>query len=169
MCSRFPHPDVKGFRPVFNQYMPQLHQDTIEWIRSMWPGKLILKGVLDVEDAKIAARTGCDAVVVSNHGGRQLDGAPSAISVLPRIADAIGDRTEVWMDSGVRSGQDILRSIALGAKACLIGKSWLYGLAAGGEEGVTKAIEILRKELDVSMALCGIRDVRAIDKSVLAS
>lgn len=166
-------PDAKSLTTlsqwIAGQFDPSLSWKDVEWIRNIWPGKLILKGVLDVEDAKLAARTGCDAVVVSNHGGRQLDGAPSAISALPRIADAIGHRTEVWMDSGIRSGQDMMRSIALGARACLIGKSWLYGLAAGGEAGVAKAIDILRRELDVSMALCGIRDVRAIDRSVLAS
>jgi L-lactate dehydrogenase (cytochrome) len=165
-------PDAKSLTTlsqwIAGQFDASLSWKDVEWIRSIWPGKLILKGVLDVEDAKIAAGTGADAVVVSNHGGRQLDGAKSSISVLPQIAEAIGDRTEVWFDSGIRSGQDMLRGLALGAKGCLIGKSWLYGLGAGGEAGVRKALEILRKELDVSMALCGIKDVRQVDRSVLA-
>mgnify|MGYP002382333041 CR=1 FL=1 len=153
---------------IAGQFDPSLNWNDVQWIRSLWPGKLILKGVLDVEDARIAASTGADAIVVSNHGGRQLDGAPSSISVLPDIVAAVGDKTEVWFDSGIRSGQDMMRALARGAHACLIGKSWLYGLGAAGEEGVRKALEILRKELDVSMALCGVKDVRNIDSSVIA-
>ena len=139
----------------------------VEWVRSLWPGKLILKGVLDEEDAKIAASTGADAVVVSNHGGRQLDGARSSISALPGIVQAIGDKTEILFDGGVQSGQDILKAVALGARGCLMGKAFLYGLAAMGEAGVTKALEIMRKELDISMALTGTGDIRKVDRSSL--
>src|SRR5205807_5386658 len=125
-----------------------------------WPGKLILKGVLDVEDAKIASKTGASALVVSNHGGRQLDGAPSTISMLPKIADTVGSDIEVMFDGGIRSGQDVLRALALGARSCLIGRAYLYGLGSAGEAGVTQAIKFIRNELDVSMALCGVRHVR---------
>jgi L-lactate dehydrogenase (cytochrome) len=152
---------------IAGQFDPSLSWKDVEWIRRIWPGKLILKGVLDVEDAVIAAGLGADAMVVSNHGGRQLDGAPSSISVLPSIADAVGDKTEIMFDGGVRSGQDVLKALALGAKSCLIGKAWLYGLAAGGERGVTQALEIIRKELDVSMALTGTKDVRHVTADVL--
>jgi L-lactate dehydrogenase (cytochrome) len=136
-------------------------------VRSIWPGKLILKGVLDEDDAKIAASTGADAVVVSNHGGRQLDGAQSSISALPGIVQAIGDKTEILFDGGVQSGQDILKAVALGARGCLMGKAFLYGLAAMGEAGVTKALEIMRKELDISMALTGTGDITKVDRSSL--
>src|SRR6476660_2258956 len=133
-------------------------------IRGLWPGKLILKGILDVEDARIAAKTGAGALVVSNHGGRQLDGAPSSIAALPKVVDAVGDVIEVMFDSGIRSGQDVLRALAYGARACLIGRSYVYGLGAGGEAGVTAAIDILARELDVTMALCGMERVRDIDR-----
>ncbi|MBO1074260.1 alpha-hydroxy acid oxidase [Roseomonas marmotae] len=149
------------------QFDPSLSWKDVEWIRSIWPGKLILKGVLDVDDARIAASVGADAMVVSNHGGRQLDGAPSSISILPSIVEAVGDKTEIMFDGGVRSGQDVLKAMALGAKSCLIGKAWLYALAAGGQRGVTQALEIIRKELDVSMALTGTRDVRKVTAEVL--
>ncbi|MDF2996335.1 MAG: hypothetical protein K0R27_1972 [Xanthobacteraceae bacterium] len=152
---------------IAGQFDPSLSWKDVEWVRSLWPGKLILKGVLDVEDAKIAATSGADAIVVSNHGGRQLDGARSTISALPKVVEAVGDKTEVLFDSGVQSGQDILKALAHGAKGCLMGKAFLYGLAAGGQAGVTKAIEIMAKELDVSMALTGTKDVRTVDKSVL--
>ena len=152
---------------IAGQFDPSLSWKDVEWIRSIWPGKLILKGVLDVDDARIAASMGADAMVVSNHGGRQLDGAPSSISVLPSIVDAVGDQTEIMMDGGVRSGQDVLKALALGAKSCLIGKAWLYGLAAGGQQGVTQALEVIRKELDISMALTGTRDVREVTSEVL--
>jgi L-lactate dehydrogenase (cytochrome) len=152
---------------IAGQFDPSLSWKDVEWIRRIWPGKLILKGVLDVDDARIAATCGADAMVVSNHGGRQLDGAPSSISVLPSIVDAVGDKTEIMFDGGVRSGQDVLKALALGAKSCLIGKAWLYGLAAGGEKGVTQALEIIRKELDVSMALTGTKDVRDVTANVL--
>jgi L-lactate dehydrogenase (cytochrome) len=140
----------------------------VEWIRSLWPGKLIIKGVLDVDDARTAAKTGANAIVVSNHGGRQLDGASSSISALPAIADAIGADTEILFDGGIRSGQDVVRALALGARSCLIGRSYIYGLGAGGQAGVTKAIEIIRDELDVTMALCGVSRVRDIDRRVIA-
>ncbi|RKK03554.1 L-lactate dehydrogenase [Pseudoroseomonas wenyumeiae] len=152
---------------IAGQFDPSLSWKDVEWIRSIWPGKLILKGVLDVDDARIAASMGADAMVVSNHGGRQLDGAPSSISVLPSIVEAVGDQTEIMMDGGVRSGQDVLKALALGAKSCLIGKAWLYGLAAGGQQGVTQALEVIRKELDISMALTGTRDVREVTSEVL--
>ena len=122
----------------------------VEWIASLWPGKLILKGILDVEDARIAAKTGAAALVVSNHGGRQLDGAPSSISALPAIAEAVGSRIEVLFDGGIRSGQDVMRALALGARACLIGRAYVYGLGAGGQAGVARAIEIIRNELDIT-------------------
>jgi L-lactate dehydrogenase (cytochrome) len=150
-----------------SQFDPTLNWDDVAWIRSIWPGKLILKGVLDVGDAQKAAATGADAVVVSNHGGRQLDGAPSAISTLPRIVDAIGNQTEVLFDSGVRSGQDVMRALALGAKGCLIGRAFLYGLGAAGEAGVAKSIDIIGKELDISMALTGRRTIADIDGTVI--
>ena len=137
------------------------------WIRSLWPGKLIIKGVLDVGDARAAAATGADAIVVSNHGGRQLDGAPSSISALPRIVDAVGSDTEILFDGGVRSGQDVLRALALGARACMIGRAFLYGLGAGGEAGVAKTIDIIAKELSVSMALTGRRTIAEIDDTVI--
>ncbi|HET9903239.1 MAG TPA: alpha-hydroxy acid oxidase, partial [Xanthobacteraceae bacterium] len=151
-----------------SQFDPTLCWKDVEWIRDHWGGKLIIKGVLDVEDARIAAKTGAQAIVVSNHGGRQLDGAPSSISVLPRIADAVGNDLEVLFDSGVQSGQDVLRALALGARACLIGKAYLYGLGAGGRAGVAKAIDVIRKELDVSMALTGVSRIDQIDRRVLA-
>ncbi len=141
----------------------------IEWIRERWPGKLIVKGVLDADDARAALAQGADAIVVSNHGGRQLDGAPSSISVLSEVVDAVSDRCEVLFDGGVQSGQDILKALALGARGCLIGKAFLYALAAQGERGVTAALNILRDELEVSMALTGQVDVRKVDRSVLRS
>ncbi|MPT24554.1 MULTISPECIES: alpha-hydroxy acid oxidase [Ancylobacter] len=154
---------------IAGQFDPSLSWKDVEWVRSIWPGKLILKGVLDVEDAKIAAATGADAIVVSNHGGRQLDGAVSSIKALPKIVDAIGGgRSEIWFDGGVQSGQDILKARALGAQGCMMGKAFLWSLAAGGQAGVAKAIEIIRKELDVSMALTGVKDIEQVDRSVLA-
>ena len=149
------------------QFDPTLSWKDVEWIRSIWPGKLIVKGILDPEDADIAVKTGVDALIVSNHGGRQLDGAPAAILALPRVVDAVAGRTEVLFDSGILTGQSLLKAIALGARAGLIGKAFLYGLGALGGEGVTKAIEFIRKELDVSLALTGQTDVRKIDKSIL--
>jgi L-lactate dehydrogenase (cytochrome) len=151
------------------QFDATLNWKDIEWIRSAWPGKLILKGILDVGDAKIAAKTGAAALVVSNHGGRQLDGAPSSISVLPKIADAVGSEIEIMFDGGIRSGQDIVRALALGARSCMIGRSYVYGLGAGGEQGVAKAIDLLAKELSVTMALTGKKNLREIDRDVIVS
>ena len=128
---------------------------------------MILKGILDEEDAKMAAKVGADAIVVSNHGGRQLDGALSSIRMLPRIMDAVGDKIEVHLDSGIRSGQDVLKALALGAKGTMIGRAYVYGLGARGEKGVTEALEVIHKELDTTMALCGKRDVKDLDRSVL--
>jgi L-lactate dehydrogenase (cytochrome) len=152
---------------IAQQFDPALNWKDVEWIRSLWPGKLIIKGVLDVEDAKLAAKTGAAALIVSNHGGRQLDGAPSSISALPRIVDAVGSDTEIMFDGGIRSGQDVMRALALGARSCMIGRSYLYGLGADGERGVAKAIQIIGKELDVTMALTGTRRVADIDARVL--
>jgi L-lactate dehydrogenase (cytochrome) len=150
------------------QFDPTLSWKDVEWVKSLWPGKLILKGILDVDDAKIAVTTGADAISVSNHGGRQLDGAPSAISALPRIADAVGSEIEVMFDSGVRTGSDMMRALALGARSCIVGRPYIYGLGAGGQAGVARAIEILHKELDVTMALCGVKSIAEINRDVLA-
>jgi len=150
------------------QFDPRLSWENVEEIKKMWGGPLILKGILDVEDAKMAARTGADAIIVSNHGGRQLDGAPSSISMLPKIVDAVGDQIEIHLDGGIRSGQDVLKAIALGAKGTYIGRPFLYGLGAGGKAGVTTALDIIRKELDITMALCGKRDIRDINRDVIA-
>jgi len=152
---------------ISGQFDPALSWADVEWIRSIWPGKLVLKGVLDVEDAKLAAKTGAAALIVSNHGGRQLDGAKSSIAALPGIVDAVGDEIDIMFDGGIRSGQDMMRALALGAGSCMIGRAYLYGLGAGGAEGVGRAIEILRKELDVTMALTGTRRVADIGKHVL--
>ena len=152
---------------IAGQFDPTLSWADVEWVRKLWGGKLILKGILDVEDAKIAAGTGCDAIVVSNHGGRQLDGAVSSIRALPEIAQAVGGRTEVLFDGGVRSGQDVLKAVALGARGCMIGRAFLYGLGAMGEAGVTSALEIIRRELDVSMALTGTRDVQGAGPQIV--
>jgi L-lactate dehydrogenase (cytochrome) len=153
---------------IAGQFDPALSWKDVEWVRSLWPGKLIIKGVLDLDDAKLGAKTGANALVVSNHGGRQLDGAPSSISALPRIADAIGSEIEIMFDGGIRSGQDLLRALALGARSCLIGRAYIFGLAADGQAGVAKAIEVIRNELDVSMALCGVNSIREIDRRVIA-
>jgi L-lactate dehydrogenase (cytochrome) len=150
-----------------SQFDPALNWKDVDWIKKVWPGKLIIKGLLDVEDAKTAVKLGADAIVVSNHGGRQLDGAPSSISVLPAIAQAVGSDTEVLFDGGIRSGSDMLRALALGAHACLIGRAYIYGLGAGGKAGVAKAIDILKKELSVAMALTGTTRVSDIGPQVL--
>jgi L-lactate dehydrogenase (cytochrome) len=149
------------------QFDPTLNWNDVEWIKKRWGGKLILKGIMDVEDARIAAQTGADALIVSNHGGRQLDGAPSSIAATPAIADAVGAQIEVWMDGGIRSGQDVLKACALGAKGTLIGRPFVYGLGAMGEAGVTKALELIHRELDLSMALCGKTQIAQVDKSIL--
>ncbi|MDK1490036.1 alpha-hydroxy acid oxidase [Sinorhizobium sp. 7-81] len=150
------------------QFDPQLSWKDVEWIKERWGGPLILKGILDPEDAKMAAKTGADAIVVSNHGGRQLDGAPSSISMLPRIVDAVGHHIEVHIDGGIRSGQDVLKAIALGAKGTFIGRPFLYGLGAMGKEGVTLALDIIRKEMDITMALCGKRNIADVSSDILA-
>jgi L-lactate dehydrogenase (cytochrome) len=152
---------------IAEQFDPTLSWKDVEWIKSLWPGKLILKGILDVEDARIAAKTGAAAIVVSNHGGRQLDGASSSIAMLPPIAEAVGSEIEVMFDGGIRSGQDLLRAIALGARAAMSGRAYIYGLGAGGEAGVARAIDIIKNELDTSMALCGVTSIDEIDRRVL--
>jgi L-lactate dehydrogenase (cytochrome) len=154
---------------IAHQFDPTLNWKDVEWIQSIWSGKLIIKGILDVEDAKIAAKTGAAAIVISNHGGRQLDGGASSISMLPRIADAVGSEIEILFDGGICSGQDLMRALALGAKSCLIGRAYIYGLGAGGQAGVARAIEIIRKELDVTMALTGVSSINEIDRRVLVS
>jgi isopentenyl diphosphate isomerase/L-lactate dehydrogenase-like FMN-dependent dehydrogenase len=151
------------------QFDPTLCWADVEWIKKRWGGKLILKGILDVEDARLAVEHGADAIVVSNHGGRQLDGAPSSIRALAPIAEAVGTKTEVLMDGGVYTGQDALKAIALGAKGVMIGRAFVYGLGAGGEAGVTKALEILRKELDLTMAFCGRTNIQDVDRNILLS
>src|SRR5688572_5933896 len=152
---------------IAGQFDPTLSWKDVAWVKERWGGKLILKGILDAEDAKIAAGTGADAIVVSNHGGRQLDGTVSSIRALPEIAAAVGDRVEVLMDGGIRSGQDVLRALALGAKGTMIGKAFAWSLGALGEEGVRTGLEIIRRELDVTMALCGLRDVKEASPAIL--
>lgn len=152
---------------VKSQLDSSFDSKTLEWVRSLWPGKLIVKGILDVEDAKIAVDAGADAILVSNHGGRQLDSAPSTASVLTQIVDAVGHRAEVYVDSGVRSGLDVLKFLGLGARGCFIGRAYLYGLGAYGQAGVTKALEILKDELDVAMALTGVTDVSKVPSDVI--
>ncbi|WP_454616976.1 alpha-hydroxy acid oxidase [Bradyrhizobium cenepequi] len=153
---------------INSQFDTSLNWKDIDWIRSIWPGKLILKGILDVEDAEIAAKTGAQAIVVSNHGGRQLDGAPSSIEVLPEIVDAVGSQVEVMFDGGIRTGMDVMRALALGAKSCMIGRAYAYGLGAGGQAGVAEAINVLAKELLTTMGLCGVNTIAEIDDKVLA-
>lgn len=150
-----------------DQFDARLNWETVARIKDMWGGKLVLKGILDPEDAELAVRHGADAIVVSNHGGRQLDGAPSTIEVLPSIVAAVNGRTEVWLDGGIRSGQDVLRALAMGADATMIGRSFLYGLGAAGEAGVTRSLEIIAKELDVSLAFCGKTRIDQVDRSIL--
>ena len=152
---------------IGSQFDQALSWDDVAWVREQWPGKLIIKGIMDVEDARLAAKSGATAIVVSNHGGRQLDGAVSSISMLPRIVDAVGAETEILFDGGIRSGQDVFRALALGAKACLLGRAYLYGLGAAGEAGVSKAINLIAKELDVTMALAGVRTIDQITRERL--
>ena len=165
---------VKGVKDVssladwtVSQFDASLSWEDVKEIRKQWDGKVIIKGILDAEDARNAVNVGADAIVVSNHGGRQLDGALSAIKALPAIVDAVGNKAEVWMDSGIRSGQDVLRAIALGAQGTLIGRAFLYGLGAYGQLGVTQALEIIHKELDLTMGLCGQSELRKVDSSIL--
>jgi L-lactate dehydrogenase (cytochrome) len=149
------------------QFDPALSWADIEWVKKQWGGKLILKGIMDPEDARHAADSGADALIVSNHGGRQLDGAPSSITALPAIVDEVGSQIEVWMDGGIRSGQDVIKALALGAKGTLIGRAFLYGLGARGEAGVTQSLEIIQKELDITMAFCGHTKISNIDQRIL--
>jgi L-lactate dehydrogenase (cytochrome) len=149
------------------QFDPGLNWGDVEWIKKLWGGKLIIKGILDPDDARAAAQSGADALIVSNHGGRQLDGAVSSIKALPSIVDAAGKDIEVWMDGGIRSGQDVLKAWALGAKGTMIGRSFLYGLGAMGGPGVTKCLEIIHKELDLTMAFTGHRDIQDVTKDIL--
>ena len=165
---------VKGVKDVssladwtVSQFDASLSWEDVKEIRKQWDGKVIIKGILDAEDARNAVNVGADAIVVSNHGGRQLDGALSAIKALPAIVDAVGNKAEVWMDSGIRSGQDVLRAIALGAQGTLIGRAFLYGLGAYGQAGVTQALEIIHKELDLTMGLCGQSELCKVDSSIL--
>jgi L-lactate dehydrogenase (cytochrome) len=164
-------PDAKSLTTlsqwIAGQFDPTLSWKDVEWVKRLWGGKLVLKGILDAEDAKLAAQSGVDAIVVSNHGGRQLDGTLSSIRALPEVVDIVGDRLEVWLDGGIRSGQDVLKALALGARATLIGRAFAYGLGAMGEAGVTRALEIIQSELDVTMALCGLRGVREANRSIL--
>jgi L-lactate dehydrogenase (cytochrome)/glycolate oxidase len=149
------------------QFDPRLSWADVAWVKERWGGKLILKGIMDAEDASLAVAAGADAIVVSNHGGRQLDGAPSSIAALPAIVAAVGDKTEVWMDGGIRSGQDVLKAWALGARGTMIGRAMVYGLGAMGEAGVTKALQVIHKELDVTMAFCGHTDIANVDRGIL--
>jgi L-lactate dehydrogenase (cytochrome) len=165
---------VKGVSDMSNlgawtseQFDPALDWSKIAKLKEMWGGKVILKGILDAEDAKMALKVGADAIIVSNHGGRQLDGAMSSIKMLPAIMDAVGDEIEVHMDGGIRSGQDVLKAVALGAKGTYIGRSYIYGLGAMGQKGVTAALDVLHKELDISMALCGKRTMDELSRDVL--
>jgi len=164
-------PDAKSLTTlsqwIAGQFDPTLSWKDVEWVKGLWGRKLILKGILDAEDAKIAVQSGVDAIVVSNHGGRQLDGAVSSIRALPEIVDAVNNEVEVWFDGGIRSGQDVLRALALGARGTLIGRAFAYGLGAMGEAGVTRALEVIEKELDVTLALCGLRDVRDASRAIL--
>tara|TARA_Y100000991_G_scaffold188826_1_gene154430 strand:+ start:283 stop:1422 length:1140 start_codon:yes stop_codon:yes gene_type:complete len=154
---------------VGTQFDPQLNWQDIEWIKKRWGGKLIIKGILDSEDARMAVNTGADAIIVSNHGGRQLDGASSTINILPEISDAVGKLIEIHLDGGIRSGQDVVKAMCLGAKGTYIGRAFLYGLGALGKQGVTKALEIIKTEADMTMALCGKRDIKDLNKENLYS
>ena len=149
------------------QFDPALSWDDVAWIKERWGGKLIIKGIMDADDARLAVRSGADALIVSNHGGRQLDGALSSIAALPAIVDAVGGQIEIHLDSGIRSGQDVIKALALGAHGVYIGRAFLYGLGAMGEAGVTKCLDIIRNELDLTMAFCGLKDVRDVGKDIL--
>ena len=152
---------------TMHQFDPALDWDDVAWIKQRWGGKLVLKGIMDAEDAKRARDSGADALIVSNHGGRQLDGAPASISALPAIADAVGPGIEVWMDGGIRSGQDVLKAVALGAKGTMIGRAFVYGLGAMGQAGVAKALELIARELDLTMAFCGRTDLATVGRDIL--
>ncbi|MGO4572625.1 alpha-hydroxy acid oxidase [Microvirga sp. 2TAF3] len=152
---------------VKQQFDPSFERHDVEWVRKLWPGQLIVKGILDPQDAEMAVAAGADAVLISNHGGRQLDGAPSTVKAFPGVRDAVGDRIELLFDSGIRSGLDVLKALALGARACFIGRAYLYGLGAGGEAGVRKALSLISEELDTGMALTGVTDVKAVPRDVI--
>ncbi|WP_157220753.1 alpha-hydroxy acid oxidase [Flavisphingomonas formosensis] len=154
---------------VSKQFDPSVSWDDVRWLRGLWGGKLILKGIMDVEDARKAVEVGADVVVVSNHGGRQLDGAPSSISALPSIVEAVGDKLEIWLDGGITSGQDALKALALGARGTMIGRAFLYGLGAHGQAGVRRSLEIIQREMDLTMALCGMSRIDEIDRSMLTT
>jgi L-lactate dehydrogenase (cytochrome) len=149
------------------QFDPSLSWDDLEWIKKRWGGKIVVKGIMEAEDARLAVQAGADALIVSNHGGRQLDGAPSSISALPHIVEAVGNDIEVWMDGGIRSGQDVLKAVALGAKGTMIGRSFLYSLGAQGEAGVYKCLQLIANELDITMAFCGRTNIHDVDRSIL--
>ena len=169
IMGHVPNIDDRGSLAMWTatQFDPTLTWDDVKWIKDRWGGKLILKGIIDPDDARLAVQSGADALVVSNHGGRQLDGAPATIDVLPQIVSAVGNDIEIWLDGGIRTGQDIFRAIALGAKGTLIGRAYIYGLGAMGEEGVHKSLELLRNELDLTMAFCGLRDINDVTEAVL--
>ncbi len=152
---------------ISTQFDPSLSWKDVDWIRSIWPGKLVIKGIMDINDAREAVKTGADALVVSNHGGRQLDGAPSSISVLPEIVQDVGEKIEIMFDGGIRSGQDVMRALALGAKSCMLGRSYIHGLGAAGQKGVAKAVDLIGKELSTTMGLCGVHNIADIDRRVL--
>ena len=165
---------VKGLDNMTNlaqwtvsQFDPTLDWDDVQWIKDQWGGKLVLKGIMDADDAELAVKSGADALIVSNHGGRQLDGAAASLDVLPEIVDRVGDDIEVWMDGGIRSGQDVIKATALGAKGTMIGRAFLYGLGAMGAEGVTRCLEVISNELDLTMAFCGLKDINLVDESII--
>jgi L-lactate dehydrogenase (cytochrome) len=167
LASFFPEKGTAAISEWMGSQLGPLTPRDLAWVRERWPGKLIIKGVLDADDARMALGIGADAVIVSNHGGRQLDGATSTIAALPRVLDAVGDQGAVLMDGGICSGQDVLKALALGAHGCFTGKAFLYGLAARGQAGVTLALEIMRRELEISMALCGVAEARRVDRRIL--
>ena len=165
---------VKGLDNMTNlaqwtvsQFDPTLDWDDVQWIKDQWGGKLVLKGIMDADDAELAVKSGADALIVSNHGGRQLDGAAASLDVLPEIVDRVGDDIEVWMDGGIRSGQDVIKATALGAKGTMIGRAFLYGLGAMGAKGVTRCLEVISNELDLTMAFCGLKDINLVDESII--
>ena len=165
---------VKGLDNMTNlaqwtvsQFDPTLDWDDVQWIKDQWGGKLVLKGIMDADDAELAVKSGADALIVSNHGGRQLDGAAASLDVLPEIVDRVGEDIEVWMDGGIRSGQDVIKATALGAKGTMIGRAFLYGLGAMGAEGVTRCLEVISNELDLTMAFCGLKDINLVDESII--
>jgi L-lactate dehydrogenase (cytochrome) len=158
-------PEFKAW--VDSQFDPRITWQDLAWVRENWPGKIVLKGILDVEDARQAVAAGVDGIVVSNHGGRQLDGVAASIDALPRIADAVGDRLEILMDGGVRSGLDVVKALALGAKACMLGRAWGYAVAARGEAGVAHMLSVMKSEMNVALALCGVTDVEKLDREAL--